>query len=137
MFDEIGEGMTFYTRIQQTVDRLLKGKGQAVTLTRQSAGTYNTSTGAATITTTTQTGTGAVFEYGVQQAGIYNAPGSLVKVGDKQLLLSPFNSAGVALTAPVINDTVTIGGTVYTITQVKMISPAGTVVLYDCNIRGV
>ena len=129
--------MSFYTRMQSTADRLLKGKGQSVTLTKQTAGSYDPSTGAATVTTTTQTGTGAVFEYDTKQAGIYNAPGSLVKVGDKQLLLSAFNSSGAVLTAPQVNDTVTIGGIVYTITQVRSLAPAGTVVLFDCNIRGV
>jgi hypothetical protein len=127
--------MSFYARLQNTANKLLKGKGQAVTLTHVVPGTYDPSTGGVTNTTTTQSGSGAVFEYGTKEAGIYNAPGSLVKVGDKQLLLSALNVAGAALPAPVVNDTVTIGGVTYTITQVKVISPAGTPVMYDCNLR--
>lgn len=122
--------MTFYERMQSTANRLLQGKGQLVTLTRQSAGTY-TPGSAVTITATTQAVYGAVFEYGNK-----NIDGTLIKEGDKQLLLSAFNSAGVALTAPVLNDTVTIGSNSYTITRIRPLSPAGTVVLFDCNIRG-
>jgi hypothetical protein len=123
--------MTFYTRLQNTAQKLLKGKGQSLTLTKITAGTYNPSTGGVTGgTTSTQLAYGAVFEYGNK-----NIDGTLIKVGDKQLLLSAFKTDGTALTAPVVNDTVTIGGTTYTITQAKSSAPAGTVVLYDCNVR--
>ena len=129
--------MEFYARMQATANKLLKGKGQAVTLTRQVSGAYDPATGQATITTTIQTGTGAIFDYGIQQAGIYSAPGSLIQVGDKQLLLSVISAMGGLLTAPEVNDTVTVGTTVYTIKQVKALSPAGTTVLFDINLRGV
>lgn len=123
--------MSFYTRIRATADRMLKGKGQSLTLTRNTAGAYNPATGESTVTTTTQTGTGAVFDYGTK-----NIDGTLIQAGDKKLLLSAFNSAGAALTAPVINDTVTIGGVVYTIVEpLKTVAPGGIVCLYDCNIR--
>ena len=123
--------MTFYTRLQNTAQKLLKGKGQSLTLTKVTAGTYNPATGGMTGgTTSTQLAYGAVFEYGNK-----NIDGTLIKVGDKQLLLSAFKTDGTALTAPVVNDTVTIGGIVYTVTQVKSLAPAGTIVLYDCNLR--
>ena len=125
--------MTFYARLQNTAQKLLKGKGQSITLTKVTAGTYNPATGAMTGTTTsTQTAYGAVFDYGTKQID-----GTLIKAGDKQLLLSAFKTDGAALTAPSLNDTVTIGGVVYTITQIKPMSPAGTVVMYDCNLRGI
>lgn len=123
--------MSFYGNLQKTANRLLKGKGQTLTLTRQSAGTYDPTTGAATVTTTTQTVYGAVFDYGID-----HIDGTLIQAGDKQLLISPFNSAGAALTAPQINDTVTLGGVTYTLVEpLKTINPGGTTVLYDCNIR--
>jgi hypothetical protein len=123
--------MSFYTDIRLIAQNLLKGKGQTITLTYQGSSSYNTSTGGATISTSTASVYGAVFEYGNK-----NIDGTLIKVGDKQLLLSALNTAGTAITAPVVNDTVTINSVAYTITQVKTLSPAGTVVLYDCNIRG-
>jgi hypothetical protein len=119
--------------MRETANRMLKGKGQLVTLTRRIAGTYNTTTGAANVTTTTQTGCGAVFEYGNK-----NIDGTLIKTGDKKLLLSALNSNGDVLTSPVINDTATIGGVVYTLVEpLKAIAPAGIVIMYECNIRGI
>ena len=129
--------MDFYTRMQSTANRMLKGRGQSVTISRQISGVYDPTTGQATVTTSVQTGTGAIFDYGVQQAGIYSAPGSLIQVGDKQLLLSVISAMGGLLTAPEVNDTMTVGMTVYTIKQVKALSPAGTTVLFDINLRGV
>lgn len=122
--------MEFYAKMRATADKILRGKGQAITLTRQSSGTYSPSSGTATVTTTTQSGYGAVFEY-IDR----NIDGTLIKAGDKQLLLSAVNAAGTALTSPVLNDTVTIGGTAYTITQIKPLSPAGTTCLFECNLR--
>ncbi len=98
--------MTFYARLQATANRLLKGKGQSITLTKITAGTYNPATGGFTgAGTSTQTAYGAVFDYGAKQID-----GTLIKAGDKQLLLSAFKTDGAALTAPVLGDTVSIGG---------------------------
>jgi hypothetical protein len=122
--------MEFYAKMQATANRLLKGKGQAITLSRQTAGAYNPATGTAAVTVTTQTAYGAMFEYGDK-----NIDGVLIQEGDKQLLLSALNSAGTALVAPQLNDTVTINTVVYTVVRIKPLSPAGTTVLFDCNIR--
>jgi len=124
--------MTFYSRMQQTANRLLVGKGQAVTITHSSVGTYNPSTGSAAITTSTQYGYGAVSEWSARQID-----GTLIKAGDRRLLLSPLNSSGVALNAPVIGDTITDSlGAVFTLVDpLKIMAPAGTVVLFDCNMR--
>ena len=122
--------MEFYSKMQATANRLLKGKGQEITLTRQAAGAYNVATGTAAVTTTAQTAYGAMFEYGDK-----NIDGTLIKEGDKQLLLSALNSTGTALVAPALNDTVTINTVVYTVVRIKPLSPAGTTVLFDCNIR--
>ena len=131
---EVGTG--FYGRMQKTANRLLIGKGQAVTLKHVIPGEYVPGEGI-TNTLSLQYGTGAILDYGTAQAGIYNTPGSLVQMGDKQLLLSPLSTTGGTLTVPVNGDTVTDAvGKVWTITQVKTISPAGTVVLFDVNLRG-
>lgn len=124
--------MTFYTRLQNTAQKLLKGKGQSITLTKVTAGTYNPATGAMTGTTTsTQTAYGAIFDYGAKQID-----GTLIKAGDKQLLLSAFKTDGTALTAPVLGDTVSIGGVVYTLVEpLKTVGPAGITVIYEANLR--
>ena len=124
--------MTFYARLQATANRLLKGKGQSITLTKITAGTYNPATGGFTgAGTSTQTAYGAVFDYGAKQID-----GTLIKAGDKQLLLSAVKTDGAALTAPVLGDTVTIGSVVFTLVEpLKEVNPAGTVVMYECNLR--
>jgi len=125
--------MTFYARLQNTAQKLLKGKGQSLTLTKITAGTYNPATGGFTgAGTSTQTAYGAVFDYGAKQID-----GTLIKAGDKQLLLSAFKTDGAALTPPVLGDTVTdAAGVVYTLVDpLKIVSPAGTPVLFDCNLR--
>jgi hypothetical protein len=124
--------MTFYTRLQNTAQKLLKGKGQILTLTKVTAGTYNPATGAMTGTTTsTQTAYGAIFDYGAKQID-----GTLIKAGDKQVLISAFKSDGSALTAPVLGDTVSIGGVVYTLVEpLKTVGPAGITVIYEANLR--
>ena len=124
--------MTFYTRLQNTAQKLLKGKGQTLTLTKVTAGTYNPATGAMTgASTSTQAAYGAVFDYGAKQID-----GTLIKAGDKQLLLSAFKTDGTALTAPVLGDTVSIGGVVYTLVEpLKTVGPAGITVIYEANLR--
>ena len=121
----------FYARIQATANRLLKGKGQPVTLTNISAGVYDPATGSVANATTTQTGTGAMVEWDSRQID-----GTLIRATDKRLLLSPLNTAGAALTAPVLGDTVSIGGVVYTLVEpLKTVGPAGITVIYEANIR--
>ena len=124
--------MTFYPRLQATANRLLKGKGQSLTLTKITAGTYNPATGGFTgAGTSTQTAYGTILDYETKQID-----GTLIKAGDKQLLLSAVKTDGTALTDPVLGDTVSIGGVVYTLVEpLKEVNPAGTVVMFDCNVR--
>ena len=148
---EVGTG--FYGRMQKTANRLLIGKGQAVTLKHVIPGEYVPGEGIVN-TLSLQYGTGAIAEWDSKQVD-----GTLILIGDKRLLLSPLNTAGLALTAPILGDTITnedvmaIGldwleqaskgkffveaaGVVYTfVAPLKTISPAGTAVLYDCNLR--
>lgn len=135
--------MTAYdVRARATAARLLApisqgGKAQAITLTHTAPRAYDTAAGTTTPVVTTQTGSGVVFEYNTFiRSGIRNEPGSMVQAGDKQLLLSPLKADGTALTAPQVNDTASVAGVVYTITAVAPLSPAGTPIYFECNIRG-
>jgi len=121
--------MGFYEKMQKTSDRLLISKGQAVVLKHTVVGEYVPGSGVET-TVSTQYGTGAVVDWENQAID-----GTIIRQGDRRLLLSALNTAGAALTAPAIEDTATVGGVTYTITQVKQTNPAGTVVLYDLNLR--
>ncbi len=120
-----------YSEIAETANEIIEEFGQAVTLTHVIPGAYDPTTGGVTNTTTTQTGTGAVVNWAARQID-----GTLIRATDKRLLLSPLNTAGAALTAPVLGDTVSIGGVTYTLVEpLKEINPAGTVVLFDVNLR--
>lgn len=124
--------MTFYARLQNTAQKLLKGKGQSLTLTKITAGTYNPATGGFTgAGTSTQTAYGAVFDYGAKQID-----GTLIKAGDKQLLLSAVKTDGAVLIAPALGDLVTVGGVTYTMVEpLKEVAPAGITVLFEANLR--
>ena len=121
-----------YTRLRSMSNQQLKDKGLACTITKQTAGTYSTSTGVASVSTSTQSAYGALFDYENK-----NIDGTLVKKGDRRLLLSALNTAGAVLTAPSVNDTVTANSVIYTIVAVRPIAPSGVAVAYDCQIRGI
>lgn len=122
----------FYNRLIATANRLLKDKGQAVTIKTATLGTYDPTTGTVASTTSTQYGYGAIVDWDSR-----HIDGNLILVTDKRLLLSPLNTAGVALTVPKLGDTITdAAGIIYTITApFKPLSPGGTIVLFDCNLR--
>lgn len=122
--------MTFYADLTADADSLLSEFGQSVTLTHITAGAYDPDTGSVTNTTTTQTGTGAVFDFGLHQSGAAFTAGSMIISGDKQLYLS-----AVGITAPAAGDQLTIGSDVWSVVSVKTTAPAGTVVLYECQLR--
>jgi hypothetical protein len=121
-----------YAEMAESANESLAEFGQAVTLTHTVAGTYDPATGGVTNTTSVQYGTGAMTEWDSRQID-----GSLIKIGDRHLLLSPLNTAGAALTAPVLGDTITdAAGVIYTLTApLKILAPAGVAVLYDVNLR--
>ena len=122
----------FYSKMALTANRLLQGKGQGVTLTHIVQGEYDPATGGVANTETTQYGTGAVVAWNNNQVD-----GSIIKSTDKLLLLSPINTDGAFLTAPVLNDKITdAAGTTYTMVEpFSRVAPAGTVVLYKINLR--
>lgn len=119
-----------YTSLATVADELLAEFGQAVTITRNTPGAYDPNTGTVAITTATQSGTGAVFDFGLHQSGQSFTAGSLIVAGDKQLILSP---TGVSEPRP--GDLAIIGGATWNIVSVKTTAPAGTAMLYECQLR--
>lgn len=122
----------FYDDLADTAAELLAEFGQAVTLTHVAAGAYNTATGVtAAATTTTQTGVAVEDEYSA-----HSIDGTLIKAGDKKLYLSPLDSAGAQITAPVAEDTAELAaGGPWTIKKVTPVQPGGTPVLYVLQVR--
>lgn len=111
-----------------TADRLIRAKGQTVTITRRAAGAYAPATGTAAITQTTQTGKGVILPLG---AGYRKEPGTNIPLGSVQCLLS-----ALGITAPHVDDTVTdAGGKAWTVVATSPLEPAGTALLYDLTMK--
>lgn len=121
-----------YADDRASAAEMLGEDGQSFTLTRRSAGAYDTATSAATVTTSTQTVKGAIFPLSAFRKTL----GNIVE-GDQQLLLAAESTGGSALSPiPHVDDTVTdANGNVWSLVAVEPLSPAGTDVLYDCVIR--
>lgn len=118
---------------RDTATRLIASKGQTVTLTSRTAGSYSPSTGAATVTTATQSVKAVILPL---SQGVRKMSGADVPQGDVQCLLAALTTAGATLTAPDVNDTVTdVNGRVLSIVEVAPLAPDGTTVLYDCKAR--
>lgn len=120
--------MTFYTALAADAHALLAEFGMSMTLTRpsSSAPTYDAATSVATpVAPLTYSVTGAKFDYTTREID-----GTLVQAGDQRVYLS---TTGAVLPKP--GDTLTIGSDVFRVLRAGAISPAGTDVLYDVQVR--
>ena len=113
-----------YTATAATALRLLTNFGATATLKRQTAGAYDTATGIAAVTVTSLSATAAVFDYPA-----HYIDGTLILQGDYRALMA-------STPVPKQGDILTWNSVDYTIIAAKAIAPAGTVVLYECQIRG-
>lgn len=120
----------FYDRTAATAARLLASYGQPVSITRTSGGTYDPLTGETTgQTATTYTPDGVLLNYGGKEAGELRAAGVDIVSTDKKLLCAAF------AVDPVLTDKVTVEGEAWTVMRVKTLSPAGTSVLHELQVR--
>lgn len=117
--------MTFnYTSTAATATRLLKRFGAAATLKRTVPGAYDPVTGAATPTVTSLATTAVVLAFDQKYID-----GTLILRGDQQVYFAP----GVV---PRQGDVLTWQALDYQVIAVKPVSPAGTVVLFEGQLRG-
>lgn len=119
--------MNIYEESALDAHEMLSEFGQKVTIKRITAGAYDPATGAAAQTTIMQMGTAVVLDYGIK-----DIDGTLIKTGDKRLLLS-----AVGITAPQVDDIVTFGTSTCQIKNSNALDPAGITVFYDVHLRGV
>ena len=113
-----------YTATAATALRLLTNFGAACTLKRQTAGAYDTATGIAAVTSASLSAIAAVFDYPARYID-----GTLILQGDYRALMA-------SSPAPKQGDILTWNSVDYTVVSAKAIAPAGTLVLYECQIRG-
>lgn len=118
----------FYTNFAALATRLIRSRGQEVTFTRANAGTVDPITGIGTAgSNTTFTGYGLVFDY---DQNLIN--GTQIQAQDKRLLLEPGLTGS---NIPKVDDVVTTTAGDFTVMNVSPLSPAGTVVKYDVQLR--
>lgn len=116
-----------YARARQTADRLLTRFGQSATLrqTTVSGGDgWDPGSGDTVVTDTTITV--AVLEYEVGQID-----GTVIQNGDRRVFVS---AQGVGVT-PAPADVLIVGSDQLRIVNVKPLSPASTVVMWECQCR--
>lgn len=116
---------------------MLAEDGQTVTLTYVGTSSYDPATGQATNTAPDpEQVSGGLFPLSIAIRYGFKQAGSLIVEGDQQLLLSAVNTAGVQITAPQVNGSITdANANTWTIIAVDPLNPAGTPVLYDCVVR--
>lgn len=120
--------MSFYSDIAADVRAILVELGASCTITSESDSAYAISTGDVTVTDSTATGYAAIFDYSDRDYGVQVKQGTLIKAGDKKLLLE---SAYV----PVTGHSITFNGIKYNVMRVKTVAPAGTNVLTIVQLR--
>ena len=113
-----------YQRTAATAERLIKDAGQALTLTREVAGGYDPDIGA-THTTVTASGDGVLLNYSA-----HNIDGTLIEVGDCKLFIGPSLSV-----QPIAGDLIAVGGESWRVVASRPLSPGGTVLLHECQVR--
>lgn len=110
-----------------SIAKTLKAKGQAMTLTRVSGGTYDPVAGSVTTPVTT-----TYTVYGIEAAfrdGLTMSAGTLIQSGDRQAVVAADQAT------PVPGDSLTIGGIVWKVIAVTPVNPAGTALLFKCQVR--
>ncbi len=109
------------------IAKTLKAKGQAMTLTRVSGGTYDPVAGSTTGATTAN-----YTVYGIETAfrdGLTMSAGTLIQSGDRQAVVAADQAT------PVPGDSLTIGGVAWKVIAVTPVNPAGTALLFKLHIR--
>lgn len=122
-----------YDAILDKADTLLVNFGQTMTLVEVDQGTYNPDTGGHSgASTTNHSVTGVILEYSARAGGNRLADGSLIEETDRKVLISP---KGMTVVPQAGRHRLTVGSDTYEIVRVKQLSPAGTNVLYELQVR--
>jgi hypothetical protein len=122
--------MSNYAAKAKNVDKTFRRSGQLLTLTFKQPGTY---VGGAVVPGVPITKRAWGIETGVTTNDLGNGAinGTLIKSGDRKILMSALDDTGAAL-APMKNeDQVLAGGVVYTVKNVDKVAPGGVVVMWQ------
>lgn len=117
--------MSFYSGLAATAAKLLAEKGQTISFSRQTGGSFDPALGAESgASTTTFTGNGAAFGYNNAEID-----GTVVQRGDVRLIVES------TATVPEQDDECTVDSVVYRVMAVEPISPAGITVINKVQLR--
>ena len=124
-----------YDRSKAMAARMLSprskgGKGAELTLTKTEKGPRDPETGGSSTVVTSFLGSGLRETY--EQKDI---DGSLIKIGDVKLLVSPVQLAGPDMPQPATQDKVLFDGKLYTVIQVNPWNYAGLAVGFEVQAR--
>lgn len=114
----------FYTEMAAVALELLEEFGQSITLSRETGGSIDPITGEVTAgTDASVTTTGLIKPYPDRMID-----GTRILSSDRELVLSNEQ-------VPLPSDKPTIGGEEWSIVEITTVSPAGTDVVYFCQVR--
>lgn len=120
-----------YSPIAATALAILADKGQSVTLSKVTPGTYDPVTGETTgAATATQAAAAVLLDYSLQESGAKFADGSQVRVGDKKCLIAADGLAWAPDEATTLTDA---AGVVWQIEKLRTLAPSGLAILYTAN----
>ena len=110
--------------MQLVASRLLSDKGESVAFTREVETSFNSGTGAQTVSDYTFSANGHPMGYTASEID-----GSLIKQGDIKLLLEKTDNA------PLIGDSAKLDAVNYRVMDVKKTKAQGKVITYTCRLR--
>lgn len=121
----------FYDRMASTALRLIERFGQTVTLRDIVPGEYDPVTGSQTPDVEVDQPAQAILQdYALQHSGMSYAEDTVIKQGDKKILV-----AAQGITPPTLTTIVIADGATWTIVNIKEINPAGTPLVYELQGR--
>jgi len=121
----------FYDRMSATALNLIASFGQTITLRDTVPGEYDPVTGGSTPDVEVDQPAQAILQdYALQQAGMSYAEDTVIRQGDKKILV-----AAQGITPPTLTTTVIADGATWTIVNIKEINPAGTPLVYEIQGR--
>jgi len=114
------------------------GLAQECLITKRASGAYDPATGITAVTETTQTVVGSIFDSLSELTSpstVTNMDSSLIKSGDRILLLSAIDTSGNAVEIEP-DFLVSVNGRVFTVITSGAIDPGGIVINYVAILRG-
>lgn len=119
--------MSFYSA---DLKFLVDGHGALVTFRSRTAGVYNPATG-----TVSHTNSDATVKAYFGNYMLSEIDGTSIVSGDRKVVLNTFDTSGVAINEPEIDDQIIGQGDTVTIVGIQKIFSGGTLVCYICQVR--